>query len=261
MKSVYIAAGMLLFLPAVCSPPFNSLSQGEHLFQVYCASCHGSKGEGGRGPTLAVAKLRRAPTERLLVGVIRDGIRGTEMPRFELNQGEIRQIARWVRGLGEGSNEGIVGNAGRGEQVYFNKGRCAECHAIKGRGGVSGPDLTAIGLARSAVYLRNALTDPELNVPGSLSSVSPDARISANFLQVRLITRHRERIAGLRINEDTFSIQIRDLSGRIRSFYKAELLDLHKDWGKSPMPSYGDVLSNTELNDLVAFLASLRDEK
>ncbi len=45
------------------------------------------------------------------------------------------------------------------------------------------------------------------------------------------------------------------------SFFKSELVELNKDKGKSPMPSYRDVLSKEKLDDLVAFLASLKGER
>ena len=40
-----------------------------------------------------------------------------------------------------------------------------------------------------------------------------------------------------------------------------ELAELHRDWGVSPMPPYGGVFSATELDDVVAFLVSLRGVK
>ena len=67
-----------------------------------------------------------------------------------------------------------------------------------------------------------------------------------------------ERVTGSRLNEDAFSIQIRDGEGRIRSFLKSEVADVRKQWGKSPMPSYKDVFSAAELDDLVGYLAGLR---
>jgi hypothetical protein len=65
----------------------------------------------------------------------------------------------------------------------------------------------------------------------------------------------------VRVNEDTFSIQLRDSSDQVHSFFKSDLTELHKDWGKSPMPSYREVFSNLELDDVVAFLASLGRER
>jgi hypothetical protein len=94
-------------------------------------------------------------------------------------------------------------------------------------------------------YLREALLDPEAAVPDG-------------FLQVRLVTQDGRRITGVRVNEDTFSIQIRDLSDNFHSFFKSELAELDKQQGKSPMPSYKGVFSSGELDDLVAYLDSLR---
>jgi cytochrome c oxidase cbb3-type subunit 3 len=258
MKYLSILFGMCLIVAVRCAPSDDNTVQGEKLFHVYCASCHGQDGEGGRGPVLAVAKLHRASTQSALRRVIKGGISGTEMPKFDLADNEIRQIAAWVGRLQQRPVEQMTGDADRGKQIYYSKANCAQCHLIGGHGGIMGPDLTEIGSIRSAAYLKTALIDPEADVPRSLSAVHPGVRISANFLQVRVATKGGERLVGLRINEDTFSIQLRDFSGRIHSFFKSELVELQKDWGKSPMPSYRDVLSEQELNDLVAFMASLR---
>ena len=88
-----------------------------------------------------------------------------------------------------------------------------------------------------------------------LFSVIPDS-----FLQVRLVTTDGRRLTGVRVNEDPFSIQIRDFSDRLHSFWKSELAQLDKDWGRSPMPGYRDVFTAAELDDLVAYLVSLRGE-
>src|SRR6266446_4229332 len=73
------------------------LALGEKLFQHQCAPCHGPKGEGGRGPVLAQAKLAHAPDDAALVKVIEEGIRGTEMPSADaMSQHEIRQTAAYV---------------------------------------------------------------------------------------------------------------------------------------------------------------------
>ena len=39
---------------------------------------------------------------------------------------------------------------------------------------------------------------------------------------------------------------------------KDQLRELHKDWGKSPMPSYRGVLSDQEMQDVIAYLISLQ---
>ena len=62
---------------------------------------------------------------------------------------------------------------------------------------------------------------------------------------------------GARINEDTFTIQMRDSNNQFHSFRKADLRQIEKEFGKSLMPSFKDRLSASEVDDLVAYLSSL----
>lgn len=228
-------------------------AHGQRHYQTHCASCHGLQGEGGRGPTLTLAALPRATDDTALVGIVQRGIPGTDMPRTRLERDEIWQVAAYVKSLGQVNAEPTKGDAGRGEQIYASKGGCGFCHSIRGRGGALGPDLTAIGLRRGAAHLRKSLTDPGADVPRSFRG---DPR--ENFLQVRAVTRQGKELVGVRVNEDTFTLQMRDLSGRLHSFDKSSLRELHKEWGNTSMTAYGDTLSADELDDLVAYLASLK---
>jgi cytochrome c1 len=65
----------------------------------------------------------------------------------------------------------------------------------------------------------------------------------------------------VRANEDSFTIQLRDASNRFHSFRKQEITELKKEAGVSSMPSYKTTLTDAEIEDLVAYLASLRGEK
>ena len=69
------------------------------------------------------------------------------------------------------------------------------------------------------------------------------------------------RVTGVRVNEDSFSLQIRDSDGRSYSFWKKDVAQVMKQPGKSPMPSCQGQLSDAELTDLVAYLASLKEAK
>ena len=229
--------------------PYNTpadLQNGEKLFLGQCGRCHGPKGEGGLGAILAQPRLRRAPDDESLFRVIRDGIRGTEMPGGStLSTREVWQLAAFVRSLGRVPIETVAGNPQRGKEVYQAKGKCGQCHIANGQGISVGPELSDVGARRSATYIRAALVDPGANVPD-------------RFVQLRITTKDGRRITGVRIAEDTFTIQLVDLSGRTYSLFKQELTDIKKDFDKSPMPSYRDVLTASELEDLVAYLVSLR---
>jgi putative heme-binding domain-containing protein len=225
------------------------LARGEKLFQGHCALCHGTKGEGGRGPLLTQPKLPRAPDNAALVKVIEEGIRGTEMPgAWQMSPAEMRQTAAYVRSLGRVPAKPVPGDPRQGAEIYRGKGACATCHAIKSEGGISGPNLAGIGVRRSAAYLRESLVDPEAAVP-------------EGYLLVRLAAKTGTTVTGVRVNEDSFSIHVRDDSGRSHSFWRHELAAIDRQRGKSPMPSYKGQLSEPELTDLVAYLASLKEEK
>jgi len=180
-----------------------------------------------------------------MFNVIAYGIADTEMPGHWFTDRELLQLVAFVRTLGRVAPQKAPGDAANGIRLYEGKGGCVKCHTVGGRGGAIGPDLTDIGARRSLSYLRESLVTPEAAVP-------------EGFLEVQLVTRNGRRFTGVCLNEDTFSIQIRDLSGEFRSFFKTELKELNRMPGKSPMPGYNAVLTTTELDDVVAYLDSLR---
>jgi putative heme-binding domain-containing protein len=245
----------------IVSQVIDELELGRGLFTKHCALCHGPHGEGGRGPTLAQPSLPRAGDDASLYRIIAEGIKGTQMPGVRLEGEETAHVAKYVRYLGTQPPEVIPGDPVRGARIYANKGGCVQCHAIYGEGSGFGPDLSEVGRRRSPEYLRRALVDPNAEVPQSYVAWRSDVSLPENFLFVRLVTNDGQELSGVRVNEDTFSIQIREATGAIHSYFKSELAELHKDFGKSPMPSYAEALSNDELNDLVAYLASLRNRK
>lgn len=223
----------------------EDLAAGERIYRIQCAYCHGTHGEGGRGATLARPRLPHASDDQAMFQVIARGIPDSEMPGHWFTAREIWQVVAFVRTLGRVAPQKINGDAASGEKLYAGKGGCARCHTVGGRGGAIGPDLSDIGARRSVSYLREALLKPESAVPD-------------DFLQVEIATRAGRRISGVRLNEDAFSIQVRDMAGQFHSFWKSELAELIKQGGKSPMPTYAGVLTSAELDDLVAYLDSLR---
>jgi hypothetical protein len=62
----------------------------------------------------------------------------------------------------------------------------------------------------------------------------------------------------LRLNEDTYTIQLLDAQRDLISLQKADLRSLRVENKASPMPSYEGKLSASELDDLIAYLSSLR---
>lgn len=218
---------------------------GKKVFELHCAVCHGIEGKGGgRGPNLNRAHLEHAPDDAALKSLVEDGI-PPEMPgAWYMSEKGVANVVAYVRSLSAIPAEPVPGDAARGAGVYA-KGGCANCHIVAGEGTGFGPELTEVGARRGALYLRECL-------------VKPSAKLPEGFLWVEATTASGEAVRGIRVNEDTFSIQIKDSSGVFHSLRKQELKELRKLRGETPMPSYEQIFSAAELQDLIAYLTSLR---
>jgi putative heme-binding domain-containing protein len=142
------------------------------------------------------------------------------------------------------AQSGATGHAATGKAIFDGKGGCGACHSIGDRGASLGPDLGDIGIKRSAKSLR-------------LSLIDPDAEIRKEYYTVVVVTKHGETIRGLTLNEDDLSIQIRDINGNPRSFLKDDLKTARREQ-RSLMPSYATRLSGAEIDDVVAYLRTLK---
>jgi len=228
--------------------PFDTpegIQQGNALFQLHCAHCHGARGEGGRGADLTTGRYRRGGTDAQLYATIRNGIPGTEMPVVNATDDEVWKMAAFVKKIGTaGLSEKAPGDPIAGKAIYETKGRCAICHSIGENGGSLGPDLTDVGRRRNLKHLEESLVSPEADVP-----------ISYRALQV--LTKKGQTVTGIRLNEDDVSIQIRDANDDLRSFLKENISEIRRD-KPSLMPSYSLALDKKEMEDLLAYLNSLR---
>jgi putative heme-binding domain-containing protein len=243
----YALAPVPLAQQAVAAPapaaPQRGLA-GKPLFERHCALCHGIDGSGGRGPSLRRRKLVRAADKEALESLIENGI-PPEMPdAWFLSKREIASVAAYVRALGNASPEVLPGDPARGKAIYARSG-CSACHILAGEGSGFGPDLTEVGARRGSARLREMLENPAKTIP-------------ENFLLIETTTDSGQTVRGIRLNEDTFSIQVKDQQGNIYSFRKSDLRNLKKLRGETPMPAYASVFSSVELDDLVNFLAAQR---
>jgi len=249
-----LALGFAPLSPAAAAE--SAVDGGRKLFQNLCATCHGFEGSGASAPGLNRPKLEYAPDEPALRRVIVDGIAGRGMPRVRRwTDNELGQLVAYVQSLGHLPAASLTGNPQRGAEVYARLG-CATCHIVNGQGGTLGPELTAIGKMRGVAYLREAVVNPGATLPRGTLPVP--ARGYSEFLPVLAVTSDGKEIRGVRINEDSLSIQVRDEQSQLHSLRKSELSRLEKLTGASLMPNVSAQLAATELDDLIAYLASLQ---
>jgi len=223
--------------------------RGATLFRERCAECHGADAKGERGPNLTglwTADVSGTADNRVFA-TIRAGVPGSIMPPSQAPDDEIRAIVAFLRGLGTaGKSGGSSGNAANGERIFWST--CGSCHQVKGRGRHLGPDLTRIASAQSRQALAKSIREAS-------------AAITAGYEPFTLTTRGGQQIRGARKGEDAFSIQIMDTRERLQGYLKADLRDVTRD-SKSLMPDYGpDSMNDRELDDLLAFLGTLRSEE
>jgi putative heme-binding domain-containing protein len=229
----------------------NAVEAGRLVFRMSCAGCHGLHATGGRGgPDLTRGTYSTGEADRDLYSVISNGVPGTEMPSFRepLDESNIWRLVTYVRSLSQAGAAPIKGDRAAGEKLFWGKGSCGQCHRVATRGTAIGPDLTRAGKQRSLAYLRESV-------------VSPDADLTPGFATIVVVTRDGKKITGVEKGFDNFSARLIDLSGRYYSFLKDNVTSMEREY-KSVMPSnYGRMFNAREMDDLLAYLASLGGEQ
>jgi putative heme-binding domain-containing protein len=243
MKAFVI--GLLLLSP-LSGQDTDPIESGKAIYRSNCAFCHGLTGGGGRGPALAQGNFVHGSSADEIRRVIREGLPGTSMPAFRMEADELDHLVAFIHSFsGAGvKRPPVAGIAARGRDVYARSG-CAGCHQVVGQGSIYGPDLSRIAAARSSEYIRDSVVNPSADIP-------------EDYQGVTVVTRDGKRITGIRVNEDTFSVQLREPSGKFRMFQKNEVREvIHEQ--KSLMPPYS-AMGKDDLQNLLAYLDSLRGE-
>lgn len=224
----------------------SDVEAGAKLFRANCAICHGLDGKGVRAPDLTTGKYRHGSTDQDMFKVIANGVKGTEMPAFTMEGRQTFQLIAFLRTLAERGGRGASsGDAAKGRAIFEGKGGCLKCHMAGDAGTRLGPDLSDAGLRFSRSQLEIAL-------------LNPDDKVAARYWYTEAAGRDGRKYYGMRLNEDTHSVQILDVQERLTSLLKSELAQ-YRIVKKSVMPSYQSSLSRQELDDLMAYLATLRN--
>jgi putative heme-binding domain-containing protein len=195
--------------------------------------------------------LPRAADDASFAWIIENGIPGTSMPgNWMLGRKEMGQVIAFVRSLSSVEKESITGDMQKGLAV-FEKANCLTCHSVNGKGTSLGPDLKGVSMRRSGSYISEVLVNPGKSKITDMDGFSL-------YQVVELVTAEGILIKGLRMNEDTYSIQLKDLENRIYSFRKDKLKSIKRVNEGGVMPSYSQILSIDERQNLVAYLLNLK---
>ncbi len=249
MKLLPVAVALLFpFLISAQNGNEQDVEQGRALFRSNCAFCHGLTAGGGRGPSLISAKLVRSSTDEDIKKIIRTGVPGTSMPSFDnIEKDDLDKLVRYIRHLG-GSNvisAPVSGDPVAGKTVYARNG-CGGCHRVGDEGSNFGPELTRIGAGRAPEYIHQSIVDPSADIP-------------AEYEGVTVVTKEGKKITGVRINEDTFTVQLRLGNDKFALFDKSNVKEVIYP-KQSLMPAY-KTLPAKELQNLLAYLDKLRGQE
>jgi putative heme-binding domain-containing protein len=237
----------------------EQIAEGRKLYDANCGRCHNNDGAGVPGIEL-FKQIRRATSDDDVAKLIQAGIPNSSMPPHSFSNPQALAVVAYLRSMvgaspvaanaagGGRASSGIVGDAGRGRDVFNGKGRCSDSHRP---GSTSGPDLSRIAAAGpgfgaaapSAVMLERSILEPN-------ADIAPAYRV------FQVTPRSGAQVRGTLLNQDTFSVQMHDEAKNLRSFLKSEL----KDHGfmPSPMPSYQGRLTPQEVADVVSYLLTLK---
>ncbi|XZE20956.1 DUF7133 domain-containing protein [Pirellulaceae bacterium SH449] len=138
------------------------------------------------------------------------------------------------------------GDAYRGQDLFRSqRAACIQCHKIAYVGGTIGPELTRIGQSRNRRDFLEAI-------------LFPSQRIEQGYQTTSILTENDETYQGLIAVEDAYRIELIVNANQRVSVDKSEISE-RKTSSTSIMPAgMENVLSPSELADLIAFLEQCR---
>ncbi len=227
------------------------INAGERYFERQCSRCHGfdAKGNDETGAPDLTGRLSRASTDVGIFNIIRTGIPGTAMlpVAADLPDAQVWQLVAYIGSLStDPANIDLPGSVASGNRLFRGKGDCDSCHMVDGQGGRLGPDLSRVGERRNPEELLSDI-------------LNPDEDVAPRWWTMHVTGSDGVMREGLRMNEDSFSLRIMDADANLWSYPKNQIASFERV-EESTMPSYTQILSDSEVDDLVAYLFSLRKE-
>jgi cytochrome c oxidase cbb3-type subunit III len=241
--------------PRPPSPPAE-VAQGKQLFEANCSFCHGSDARGGEtGPNLVRAQVVLDDQHgELITPIVRNGISGKGMPKFDLSENDIVAIASFLHSLPL-ANRGapstldiLVGDANAGK-VYFNE-HCTACHSVTG-------DLAGIGAKYDPKMLQNLIVSGGAHGFGFHRQGPTPPKIPPTTVTVTLPS--GETVTGKLDHLSAFVVGLTEADGTYRSFVRngevPEVL-VHDplQWHIDMLPKWDD----TDIHNLTSYLITLK---
>ena len=235
----------------------NAIADGREIYNDVCTACHGKDGAAGdKALALGAAARRYArSSDAQIHDAILKGIPGTMMPPNRLKEDDAWKVAAYIRGLrGTAIDTPAKGDVAHGEDVFWNKGQCGSCHMIRGKGGLSGPDLSNVAGLRKYTSIVDALTKVSHRVATDGGTHDAALLPLGTYQPVRVTMSDGKVINGVLRNEDSFTLQVFGSDNKLYMLDRGEAKEVFYV-PQSLMPTdYDKRLAPAEFQDLLAFL-------
>jgi mono/diheme cytochrome c family protein len=240
-----------------------AVERGGKLFAANCAKCHGAtaKGFAGKDNTDLVRSLYVLDDEKgiLLTPPIRDGRPDKGMPKSNLADAEILDVAAWLRVQSYGAGhrttytflDVLTGDPKKGEAYFNGTGKCNTCHSPTG-------DLKGIGNRYSPQQLQGRWLSPGGGRGGGRGGAA-GAAPSRSQRTVTVTLPGGETVSGPLDRIDDFSVSLHDSTGAYRSFTRDG--DVPKVVLNDPMKVHTDMLrtyTDADIHNMTAYLVTLK---
>jgi cytochrome c oxidase cbb3-type subunit 3 len=231
-----------------------TLERGKTAFVSQCGFCHGSNAKGGEsGPDLIRSVQVIDDENGNLIGpIIRGGRQAQGMPKFDMTQAQISDIAAFLHeGVRAAAERGIykilnivTGNAKAGEAFFNGAGKCSTCHSPAG-------DLKGIGAKYDPITLQGRFLMPVGGRTNQKRATSP--------IMVTVTLPSGQSIKGTLERIDDFNVAFSDENGDYHSFSRngaspKVVLD-------DPLRAHYDMLpkyTDADMHNLTAYLVTLK---
>lgn len=227
----------------------EAYKRGQEQFAESCGFCHGRNGTGGsNGPNLNRSEVVRHDVNGDQIGrLIREGRPDKGMPPVSLTEGQISDVAAYLRGRvaesdtisarAPGHNYDarklLTGNAELGKAYFNGVGECAGCHSPTG-------DLKGVATKYAPTMLQARFLYPGRRQPTAKVTDASGRQFSGEVLQ-----------------NDPFDIAIKTADGWYHSWpVSAVKIEVH-----DPLAKHVELLhkiTTADMHNLFAYLETLK---
>lgn len=232
-----------------------TIARGQAIYGQYCASCHGPDARGGQGGINLVRSQLVMDDDKgeLITPVVQSGRPDLGMPKFDLTDSQVTDIAGYIHKVGASyrtiisyPTNIVVGDAAAGKAYFEGDGKCSTCHSVTG-------DLAGIGGKMDAKTLQNALVSGGGGRGrGANGVVVPPTTVTVTLIGGKVVEGKLDHL-------DDFVVTVTDASDNRFTYDRSK--SVAKVVVHNPLQAHIDMLAkltDDEIHNLTAYLVTVK---